>query len=147
MAETPIEESSDRESQRQKRWRAPLVTLVIYLLTLETWSGFAIFFVGPFLESTSSLGAAHWWLGVGFLGPYGIYQLRHYLRVRFPCRENTFSNRLIHLLFDDRCDHQWRFDVVGGFSGYDLLRYCGPHPHHGQLRAIDHAEQPFGFGV
>ena len=70
------------ESDRQRRWRAPLVTTVIYLLMFESLSGFVLFFVGPFMTDTSGLGELHWWLGVAFLGPYGAYQLRHYLRVR-----------------------------------------------------------------
>ena len=70
------------DSDRQRRWRAPLVTVVIYLLMFESLSGFVLFFFGPFVGDIAGLGALHWWLGVGFLGPYGIYQLRHYLRVR-----------------------------------------------------------------
>ena len=80
MVEEPIETGT--ESDRQRRWRAPLVTVVIYLLMFESLSGFVLFFLGPFIGDTSQLGALHWWLGVGFLGPYGVYQLRHYLRIR-----------------------------------------------------------------
>ncbi len=69
-------------SDRQRRWRAPLVTSVIHLLMFESVSGFLLFFFGPFMGNTTLLGAAHWWIGVGFLVPYAAYQLRHYLRVR-----------------------------------------------------------------
>ena len=69
-------------SDRQRRWRAPLVTSVIHLLMFESVSGFLLYFFGPFMGNTTLLGAVHWWIGVGFLVPYAIYQLRHYLRVR-----------------------------------------------------------------
>lgn len=69
-------------SDRQRRWRAPLVTTVIHLLMFESVSGFLLFFFGPFMGNTTLLGALHWWIGVGFLVPYSLYQLRHYWRVR-----------------------------------------------------------------
>ena len=68
-------------SDRQRRWRAPLVTAVLYLIMFESVSGFLLFFFGPFLATTEGLGELHWWVGVLFLLPYGVYQLRHYQRV------------------------------------------------------------------
>ena len=47
----------------------------------ESVSGFLLFFFGPFLPTIEGLGTLHWWIGILFLLPYTVYQLRHYLRV------------------------------------------------------------------
>jgi hypothetical protein len=77
-----MKQTTNTLSDRQRRWRAPLVTSVIHLLMFESVSGFLLFFFGPFMGNTTTLGAVHWWVGVGFLAPYSLYQLRHYWRVR-----------------------------------------------------------------
>ena len=143
MAETPLRENQESESQRRRRWRAPLVTLVIYLLTIETWSGFALFFFGPFLNSTGTLGAAHWWLGVAFLGPYGVYQLRHYLRVRphagrihfriglstFVLMTTVFVSGVLMWLADDSRDSLYYVvvDLTHIMMGFALLIMLSSH--------------------
>jgi hypothetical protein len=76
-----MKQSIQTLSDRQRRWRAPLVTSVVHLLMFESMSGFLLFFFGPFLPTTEGLGTLHWWIGVLFLLPYTVYQLRHYLRV------------------------------------------------------------------
>ena len=64
------------------KWHAWLLRVVIYGFVFGSISGFVLFFYGSFLGSTSRLILVHWVLGLVFLLPYIIYQLRHYLSVR-----------------------------------------------------------------
>lgn len=66
---------------RLTRWRAPLVNLLFYLIMIESMTGFALYFFGHLIPGLEILGEVHWWLGVVFIVPYAVYQLRHYLRV------------------------------------------------------------------
>jgi len=94
-----MKQSTQTLSERQRRWRAPLVTSVLYLLMFESVSGFLLFFFGPFLPTTEGLGALHWWIGVLFLLPYSVYQLRHYLRIKVHKGKFHFNLGLSSFVF------------------------------------------------
>jgi hypothetical protein len=64
------------------RWRAPLLWLSLAGFSFGVWSGSALLFFGGLLGNRELLVEWHWIAGLAMLGPYGIYQLRHYLRVR-----------------------------------------------------------------
>jgi hypothetical protein len=64
------------------RWRAVLLWLSLAGFSFGVWSGSALLFFGAFLADREQLVDWHWIVGLVMLGPYGVYQLRHYLRVR-----------------------------------------------------------------
>lgn len=60
------------------RWRAPLLCVVLAVLYLLSFTGFARFFARPIVPE--SLGPAHLWIGVATLLPLAVYQIGHVRR-------------------------------------------------------------------